>query len=323
MQVAVLGLGFMGSVHARALGPRLGAVYSSDARKLTGDLSGIKGNLDGAGGTLDFSGVKPYSDIAALLADPAIGAVDLCLPTDLHEPVALQALRAGKHVLVEKPMALDGASARRMIAEAESCGRVLMTAQVLRFFPEYIALREALPRLGEIRHATFHRRCGTPGWGGWLKDPARSGGGIFDLLIHDVDMCLHLFGIPEEIAATGLGETIDAQLFYHDGFPVTITGGWEAPAYPFRMEYTVAGERGIIDYSSTGRAATLFTTEAQPLPLATRTGYEAELDYFMQCCESGTQPELCPPEESAQAVELMRELLDARNRNGVKIPCNL
>src|SRR5437899_11089114 len=119
MKTAVLGLGFMGSMHVRAMGEAAGAelaaVYSSDARKLSGDLSGIRGNLGGPGGRFDFSQVKPYCDIGFLLADPAIEAVDLCLPTHLHEAVATQALRAGKHVLVEKPMALDLASAKRMI----------------------------------------------------------------------------------------------------------------------------------------------------------------------------------------------------------------
>src|SRR5436305_7195468 len=178
MRIAVLGLGFMGSMHVRALGEvpdaQLAAVYSSDPRKLAGDLTAIQGNLGGPGQRFDFSALKQYCDIPPLLADPEIDAVDLCLPTYLHEEVATAALRAGKHVLVEKPMALDGASARRMIAEADRAGRVLMTAQVLRFFPEYVALREAMPRLGPVRAASFGRRCAKPGWGGWLMDPARS-----------------------------------------------------------------------------------------------------------------------------------------------------
>jgi predicted dehydrogenase len=324
MKLAVLGLGFMGSMHARAIGSRLAAVYSSDPRKLAGDLSAIRGNLEGAGGTLDFSAVNPYSSIDALIADTTIGAVDICLPTDLHEPVAIQALRAGKHVLVEKPMALDGASADRMIAAADAAGRTLMCAQVLRFLPEYKALRQALPRLGTIRRATFHRRCAAPSWGGWLHDPARSGGGVFDLLIHDVDICLHLFGAPSAVAATGVTDAIEAQLFYRDGMVAAIAGGWEpAAAYPFRMEYRVSGDQGLVEYSSAGRVPTLYTAEEQALPLDVTGGYEAEIDYFVSCCESGRPPMICPPSESAQAVDLMRLLLDARERQGEKLPCKL
>ena len=89
-----------------------------------------------------------YRDLAGVLGDADIDAVDLCLPTFLHEEVAVAALQAGKHVLVEKPMALDGVSARRMIAAAEQAGRIFMCAQVLRFFPEYVALKNAMPGLG-------------------------------------------------------------------------------------------------------------------------------------------------------------------------------
>jgi predicted dehydrogenase len=314
----------MGSVHARALGGRLASVCSNDPRQLAGDLSAVQGNLGDPVGHLDFSGVKKYSEIAPALADPEIEAVDLCLPTHMHETVAIKALRAGKHVLVEKPIALDGAGAHRMIAEAEAQGRVLMTAQVLRFMPEYIALRDALKPLGPVRRACFQRRCAEPAWGGWLKDPALSGGGPFDLLIHDVDMCLHLFGAPAAVAVTGLGNSIHAQLFYPDGVVAVITGGWEAPgAYPFRMEYSVTAERGAVEYRSTGLPPTLYNADAHTLPLATQDGYKAEIDYFIACCESGTQPERCPPRESAQAVELMRLLLKARFQNGEKMPCNL
>src|SRR5262245_13548750 len=123
IRMAVLGLGFMGSTHWKAArntrNVAVTSIYSSDPKKLAGDLSAIQGNIGGPGEVMDVSAVDGYSNLDALLADPAIDAVDICLPTDLHESVAVAALRAGKHVLVEKPMALDGASADRMIAAAQ------------------------------------------------------------------------------------------------------------------------------------------------------------------------------------------------------------
>src|SRR5579862_9536240 len=122
MRIGVLGLGFMGSTHLKAIqslpGVELAAVYSADQTKLAGDLTAIQGNLGGPGEKFDFSAVRQYREIEALLADPSVDAVDICLPTDMHASVAIEAVRAGKHVLVEKPMALDGASAGEMIAEA-------------------------------------------------------------------------------------------------------------------------------------------------------------------------------------------------------------
>jgi len=110
MRVGVIGLGFMGSTHLKSLlaipGAELVAVCSRDEAKLTGDFAGIQGNIGGPGAKMDFRGVAQYRDIRELLQDSQVEAVDICLPTNLHASVAIDALRAGKHVLVEKPMAL-------------------------------------------------------------------------------------------------------------------------------------------------------------------------------------------------------------------------
>ncbi len=321
----------MGGVHLRAwrevAGVTLTAVFANDERQLTGELT-AQGNLGRPAERFDFSQVKKYRELAPLLADDEIDAVDLCLPTFMHEEVAVAALRAGKHVLVEKPMALDGASGQRMIAEAERSGRILMCAQVLRFFPEYRALRNALPRLGAVRTAFFRRRCAAPAWGGWLKDPSKSGGGVFDLLIHDVDMCLHLFGRPNSVSAVGL---LDASasldiLHGHLHYPfgtVMVTGGWQHEgAFPFGMEYSVTTDAGTVEFSSAGRAPTLYAQSEEALPLEGGDGYAAEIAYFVDCCKEGRQPERCLPAESSNAVELMRALLASREQDGRKIECS-
>ncbi len=326
----------MGSTHLKALrgaaGVELAAVYSSDERKLAGDLTGIQGNLGGAGELLDFGGIAKYREIEPLLASAAIDAVDICLPTDLHTAVAMEALRAGKHVLVEKPMALDGSSADAMIAEARKRGRILMTAQVLRFSPAYAALRDSVcsGNLGAVRHALFRRRCAAPGWSRWLGDADRSGGGVFDLLIHDVDICLHVFGTPQAVAATGYEalesgiDVIAAELHYPGQGSVLIAGGWHHPrSYPFSMEYTVVADRGTLEYNSERGGPMLYKLDgnAEQLSMPAKDGYQAEIEYFAECCDRGKQPDLCPPEESAAAVKLMRLMLQARNANGERLAC--
>ncbi len=335
MRIGVVGLGFMGMTHIKAMQnvPRaqLAAVVSEDPKKLAGDLSGIGGNLGTSGETMDFSQVAKYSNIDGLLQDPTIDGVDLCLPTHLHAPLAIQALRAGKHVLVEKPMALDGEQCDRMMAEAEQAGKILMAAQVLRFWPCYVALRETLPRLGSFRSALFRRKCAGPAWAKWIRDKSLSGGGVFDLVIHDADMCVHLFGPPQMVSATGHEDlergidTVEAQLFYNDGFVATISGGWHHPkAYPFSMEYTVVCDGGTVDYSSAGREAMLYRAdgEAEPLKLPPGDGFEAEIAYFAECGDLGKAPELCKPAESATAVKLTRILDEARFKNGEKVLCH-
>lgn len=345
MKIAVIGLGFMGSTHVQAWrqipDAELAAVASRDPRRLSGDLTGVQGNLGGQGGKLDFSAVAQYTSAEEAVLDPAVEAVDICLPTHLHERIAVLALGAGKHVLVEKPMALDGASADRMIAAAERHGRVLMAAQVVRFIPPYRAAADILRsgRLGAVRAAIFRRRCAAPGWSAWLTDPAQSGGGVFDLLIHDIDFCLHVFGKPDAVTASGyedLARGVDwilAQFWYPSIGAVAITGGWHHPAaYPFSMEFTIVADNGTLEFDSGSPRATQGDAplaeygadgREHALEMPNTDGYRAELEYFLDCATRGERPLLCPPEESAAAVKVALLMLESRNTNGEKIACNL
>jgi predicted dehydrogenase len=289
VRIAVAGNGFMGRTHAQA-------------------IAGISGT--------ELACIIDRDGLASALRDPEIDAVDLCIPTDLHASVAIDALRAGKHVLVEKPMALDAASCDRMIAEAARHNRVLMVAHVLRFMPPYAALRPFL-RDEPVRTALFRRQCGEPDWAPWLLDPARSGGGAFDLLIHDADIALHLFGAPRAISATGSGDMISAQLHYASGLAVEISGGWFHRGFPFSMGYTIATGRATYHYDSPAGAARRYPDEDFEIHPA--DGYFAEIAYFAECVRDQKPPERCPPRESAEAVRLMLALIAARRRHGEKI----
>ena len=336
MRIAVLGLGFMGSTHIKALrglpDVHLTAVCSNDPKALSGDLSAIQGNLGGPGEILDFTGVSKYFDVDQVFADKNVDAVDICLPTHLHVPVAMRALKAGKHVLLEKPMALTAADCDTLVAEAAHQKRTLMIAHVLRFFPMYQALRDVLPTLGAARNAIFRRRCAAPTWSQWLKDKSKSGGGVFDLLIHDYDVALWLFGKPEHVSATGyeaLEQGIDiitANLHYASGLTVTVTGGWHHPkVYPFSMEYTVVCDGGSVEYSSAGRPPVRYGPDGEEhaLPQSATDGYAEEIRYFADCAGRGVDPDLCSPQSSAQATKLALLCNEARLKNGEKIECRI
>lgn len=338
MRIGMIGLGFMGLTHLKAYrnigGVSIAAASAADPKALQGDLSEIGGNLGSGGETFDFSAVKKFTDPFECARCEDVDAVDICLPTDLHAPVALAALEAGKHVLVEKPMALDGEQCRQLIDAASKAGRLLMAAQVLRFFPPYLPLLDGMRegRFGRIAHALFRRRCAAPAWSAWLSDKSKSGGGVFDLLIHDIDMALALFGAPEAVSAWGredLAAGIDmitAQLHYPGIESVTITGGWHHPkAYPFSMEYTVVGEHGTMEYSSAGREPAWYSAGGQEtkLELSATDGYQAEIEYFVECASTGKAPERCLPQSSAQAVSVGRLLDEARHKRGERIACKL
>ena len=337
MKVAVVGLGFMGLTHLKSWrnvpGVEIAAVSSDNPKALSGDLSGIQGNLDVGGEKFDFSSAQKYSDAFECVRKANVDAVDLCLPTKLHAPVALAAMEAGKHVLVEKPMGLDGAECDRMIEAAQKAGRILMSAHVLRFFPIYQPLLEgaASGRFGKIRSALFRRRCAAPAWSLWMGDRTQSGGGVFDLLIHDFDIALAAFGMPEAISAWGVEElrrgldVLTAQLHYPDIASVTVSGGWHHPkSYPFSMEYTVSGDNGTLEFNSAGRPPKFYGADGVETlePQAEIEGYQAEIAYFAECCRTNTQPARCRPESSAAAVRLTRLAQESRARKGEILPCN-
>lgn len=327
----------MGLTHLKAYkripGVEIGAVSSNDPKVLAGDLSSIQGNLDVAGEAVDFQSARKFDDALDCVRQADVDAVDLCLPTAMHAPVAIAALQAGKHVLVEKPMALNAEECDAMMAEAGKAGRLLMSAQVLRFFPAYLPLIDACHtgKLGTPRHALFRRRCAAPGWSAWLTNKSTSGGGVFDLLIHDVDMALVCFGKPTAVSASGYEDLpagvdlLTAQLYYPNDFSVTITGGWHLPSnYPFSMEYTAVGQDAAIEYSSAGRPPHWYGRgEERALALSPTDGYQAEIEYFVHCIQTGAKPERCTPESSADAVKLTRLLEEARTRKGEILPCQI
>ena len=202
------------------------------------------------------------------------------------------------------------------------------------FIPQYSVVREmiATGKLGPVRSAILRRRCAAPFWSQWLGNKEVSGGGVFDLLIHDIDFCVHCFGYPEAVSAVGYEDLprgidwITANLFYPDIGGVVISGGWHHPkSFPFSMEYTVVGECGTVEFHSSGVPPTLYRSdgEKEALALPERDGYQAELEYFVECCRNNRKPEFCAPEESAASVKLGLLLLEARERKGEKIACKI
>src|SRR5947207_8083790 len=119
VRIGIVGVGFMGMIHylaARKLrGARGTAVCSRDPRKLAGDWRSIRGNFGPPGEIMDLSKVKKYDQLHTLLDDPDIDLVDVCYPTHLHAETTVAALKAGKHVLVEKAIALEPKEADGML----------------------------------------------------------------------------------------------------------------------------------------------------------------------------------------------------------------
>lgn len=210
--IGIAGIGFMGMIHflaARKLADAgVVAICSRDPKKRSGDWTGIQGNFGPKGTQMDLSGISAYAEFDEMLADDRVQLVDLCLPNEQHADMAIKALEAGKHVLVEKPIALSTDDADRMVAAAQKAGRLLMVAHVLPYFPEFAFAREAVAsgRYGRLKAAHFKRVISKPDWSSGVADLQRNGGPAIDLHIHDTHFIGLVCGVPKAVQSRGVSE---------------------------------------------------------------------------------------------------------------------
>jgi predicted dehydrogenase len=152
----------------------------------------------------------PYvaPDAHALIQSAEVDAVVIAVPNRFHAPYAIEALKAGKHVLVEKPMAFDAEAARDIMRAKQEANTVLMVAHQMRWEPIAMQVRDLVQKgeLGRIYAAKtgWFRRKGIPGWGTWFTQKEHSGGGpLIDIGVHMLDLALHLMGNPKPVAVSG------------------------------------------------------------------------------------------------------------------------
>ncbi len=183
-------------------------------------------NLDRARSVAEKYGApRAYSDPNQLLADPGIDAVSVCTWNDSHAKWAVAALRAGKHVLVEKPMSRTYAEAAELEREVAATDRILQVGFVRRHSPNAKVLKTFIDNgdLGDIYYAraSFIGRVGNPG--GWFANKSISGGGpLIDLGVHVVDLCWYLMGSPAAITVSANSYTV-----LGDRANITTTPRWK------------------------------------------------------------------------------------------------
>ena len=320
LRMGIVGLGFMGKMHfdvyGRMKNARVVAICDDDARKRRGDWSSIAGNIGGAGGRQDLSGVRTCSRLDQLLSDDDVDVVDITLPTNLHAEVALAALKAGKHVFCDKPMARTSGQCRKVTAAARRARRRIFVGHCIRFWPGYAEARKMVKSglYGKVLSAAFNRFSCTPTWSyrNWLQDPVKSGLCALDLHIHDADFVLYLFGKPKSVTSRGSGfskgrlDHIVTSYEYRDNMLVTAEAGWEYPAaFPFSMSFRIVMEKATLDYGADGLL--LYPPKGKPkkVKTATRDGYESELRHFVDCVEKNRASTVVTPASATQSVILI------------------
>ncbi len=315
-RIAVLGAGFMGSTHARAYAKlpdvEIAAIYARSGER--------------AGPLAKELGSSFTDSLNRVLGDDSITAVDICLPTPEHRSSLEAALAAGKHVLLEKPLALTEADALAMVDAAAASDRIVMIAHVLRFWPEYVELKRILDSgtLGRPLSAYATRRQPFPAWSKQFSQSDLTGGAIIDMLVHDYDALNWIFGNPWTVTARALRNERSAGfdqaqvLIGYDGAQAVSDGGMMMPeSYPFTSALDVLCENGAIEYHfrAGGRSfeigeptntLTIYRAEGDLETLAVEQSdpYENEVAYFVECVRSGARAERATPGDALTALRV-------------------
>ena len=206
---------------------------------------------------LEFPGAKSWATVEEAVADPAVDAVYIALPVALHASAAIAALRAGKHVLCEKPMAIDFAHAQQMVAEARASGRFLGVSYYRRLYPKLLRAKSLIAEgaIGRplLAEANCHSWLDTEGRD-WLRDPALAGGGpLYDTASHRIDAMHFLFGKVERacgllsnaVHRMGVEDSATVLMQLPGGVHCVIDVRWNS-RIP-RDQFRIIGEEGEIN----------------------------------------------------------------------------
>ncbi|MGA2984202.1 MAG: Gfo/Idh/MocA family oxidoreductase [Terriglobia bacterium] len=314
VNLGIAGMGYMGRVHLEASQKvpeaRVLAVATAQPEKVRSA----------------YPGLQIYPSYEELVRDDRLDAIVICVPTYLHEQVAVAAAEWGRHILCEKAMALDAASAQRMLQAARARGLILMVAHVLRFWAQYARIRELVDagEIGAIRSITARRLATYPPWGDWFRDPAKSGGGILDLQIHDVDFIHGILGHPRSVYTVGIQsprkswDHVHTTLTY-PGAQATLEASLMMPkGWPFSTDIGIVGTEGALEYTfrvgeniqqrdQAAHSFRLYKSDGTTSEPATSPEdmFVAQLRYFVRCVAEREPPHLCPPEETYQVMQVM------------------
>lgn len=286
-----------------------------------------------------------YRNLKELFAREEVDIVDICLPTYLHCEFAREAIRNGRHVFCEKPLALSIQEARDTEKLADMRGVKFMVGHCIRFWPEYQYLENLVKtrKMGRILSLTMERLASRPIWSvdNWLQDERRSMGCALDMHIHDSDFAVHLFGMPEAVSSIGTRDHAGyswINTHYHYPFvQVNATGGWNFPQkWGFKMAYRAVFERGSVDYDSTQSPSIRLVAEggnerrikvgAPSIRSKAKVGgnisapaaYFNELKYFVDCVKKDRNPKIATASDATASLQVcLAEIQSAETRRPV------
>jgi predicted dehydrogenase len=315
--IGLVGLGFMGKTH-------LEAYHQIDHAQVTAIYTRNKASHQGIPNHYSF-----VSDYNELLKNNDIDIIDICLPTYLHEEYIIMAANAGKHIICEKPLTLTEKSANR-IAEAIKKSKVnLFLAHVLRFWPEYQAIKaySETDLLKKIDFVHAKRLGQAPKWSSWFQYPEKSGGALFDLHIHDIDFLYYLLGEVETVYAVGNRNQYGAydhvmtSLTFKNKCKAYVEASQKMPeSYPFTMSLRAQSDQAVVDFNliagenienineSNSQLIYYNNQKKTSIEIDKGNAFQNELAYFVHCVENKKENTIIPLEDVFYTLKVVRAI---------------
>lgn len=321
-RVIVIGFGFMGQTHVGSLlempdAELAGIVDPVDPKErlttITGNCATERVSPEKIGSIRHFRSLDEA--LSASCADAAI----IALPTKLHHDAVIQCLKAGLHVMVEKPFAISLRECDRMVRTAGETDKLLAVGYVVRWMKEYQFLKQTIEsgHLGKLKYLKLSRITGIPNWGNW-NDPEfirASGGSLFDLVSHDIDFARFCLGDPEKIEAVkDLGgdqfKMISSVLRFRDA-DAAVEGGFVTPAgYPFSRTYAAYFEDGTLVSPAPGIVTEYRKGETQEHDFLPDNPYLSEAEDFVRAIRTGDASRICTGRDARETIKCCTQIAE-------------
>ena len=311
LRAALIGFGGMGHFHAtqhkEQKNCELVAICDIDPEKFKKLSAEI--NL-GNSGVADLSKVHQYLSYEELLKNETFDYLDICLPCHLHAEYAIRAMKDGKHVLCEKPMARDVRLADRMIAVSGKTRKFLMIAQCLRFEKTYSTLKKAYDsgKYGKLLRLSMTRCGGAPSQG-WYRDVKCSGGAILDLHLHDTDFINYMIGTPDAVLTSGVSrvsggiDDLMTTYYFKNGPIVNSEGSWCRSKWGCT---TVAVfEKATLEIAAPKVIVHVDGRKNREIDCSGTNGYFNEIAYFCECILKNRRPSVASMESTRESIRIV------------------
>lgn len=300
MKVGILGTGF-GVEHAKLYKKMDGIENIKIFGRDTTKLSRIQEELN----------IEITNDISEIIEDPNIDLIDVCLPSSVHKQYVIEALKNGKHVFCETPVAVSIEDAIEMKLAEQKYGKRVYINQFIKFEHPYEYLNDVVEKeeLGKLK-ALHIKRNTPPLWGDLSLHKIST-----DLMIHDFDFVTWLLGIPEGIVSQGVngkkGQSHVHALLKYPETIVSVEGSSMMPfGYPFTVGYDAIFEHGTIKYKEDGfkdrveSSFDLYTNDkVEQIEMQNQNCYEETIKHVIECCQRGI-PTRIALEEAVNSFEV-------------------